>query len=67
MSFKEKYREVKRLISLPRYRAMLSPEFFTQWDGKKLKYIKVGYYLQRGLKSKRYFMFLLFDKYFVSR
>lgn len=67
MTFREKYREIKRLISLPQYRTMLSSEYFPEWRGKKLKYKKIGYNLQRKLKSKRYFLYLLFDKYFVSR
>lgn len=67
MSLKDKYKEIKRLISLPDYNAMLNPEFFRGWHGKKMKYVRIAYNLQRKLMGKAYFMYLLFDKTFVAR
>lgn len=66
LSMKEKFREIKRLVSLPAYRAMLCSGHFREWKGKKLKYISIAYRLQRGLRLRLYFLYLLFDKCFIA-
>lgn len=66
MKLREKYKEIKRLISLPAYQAMLAPEYFPEWNSKKMKYKKLGFNFQRRQKSKLYFAYLLFDKIFIA-
>ena len=66
IAFKQKYREIKRLISLSAYNAMIAPEHFPDWSGTKKTYIKLAYIFQRKKMNKLYFMFLLFDKLFVA-
>lgn len=66
IAFKQKYREIKRLITLPAYNAMIAPEHFPDWRGKKKSYIRLAYIFQRKKMYKLYFIFLLFDKLFIA-
>lgn len=66
MTVREKYREIKRLISLPEYQKMLSSGHFTEWNGKKMKYKKIAYDFQRKSRYMPYFVYLLFDRYLIA-
>lgn len=66
IAFNQKYREIKRLITLPAYNAMIASKHFPDWSGKKKSYIRLAYIFQRKKMSKLYFMFLLLDKLFVA-